>query len=82
MYKWEFDLLDIIHRYDILLTCPRGLTLHSGRIGGATEAAAAGVSRADIKRQGGWASNAVDLYIQPKDGDTAVSKALMRKMRI
>ena len=44
------------------------MTLHSGRIDGATEAASVGVGRADIKELTNWRSNAVDLYIRLKIG--------------
>ena len=59
-----------------------GLTLHSGRIGGATEASAAGVGRADIKELGNWKSNAVDLYIRPKGRILKISRALMSGLRV
>ena len=59
-----------------------GLSLHSGRIGGATVAAGAGVGRAEIKEAGGWASNAVDVYIRPLGGGVEVSKALVKSLRL
>ena len=43
-----------------------GLSLHSGRVGGATEASEAGVTRGEIKEAGGWKSAAVDTYIQAR----------------
>ena len=43
----------------------RKLSLHSGRIGGASEVAAAGAGRAEIMKAGGWKSGAVDSYIRP-----------------
>ena len=58
-----------------------GLTLHSGRIGGATEAALAGVGRADIKQLGNWKSDAVDLYIRPKGRILKVSRALLNGLK-
>lgn len=59
-----------------------GLSLHSGRVGGATEASALGVARAEIKEAGGWRSDQVDLYIHPKGKGKTVSRALMGKLRI
>ena len=58
-----------------------GLTLHSARIGGATEAALAGVKRADIKEAGNWKSDAVDLYIRPKGRVSKVSRALLNGLK-
>ena len=58
-----------------------GLTLHSGRIGGATEAAEAGVGRAAIKEQGGWESEAVDVYIRAKRRGREVTAALVEGLR-
>ena len=57
-----------------------GLTLHSGRVGGATEAAGLGVGRAEIKEAGGWRSEQVDCYIQAKGKGKAVSRALMGRL--
>ena len=59
-----------------------GLTLHSGRIGGATEAAEAGIGRAEIQKQGNWKSRAVDLYIKPKSKIVRVSEALMNGLKL
>ena len=59
-----------------------GLTLHSGRIGGATEAAAAGIGRVDIKELGNWRSDAVDRYIRPKGRIRKVSRALLKGLKI
>ena len=50
-----------------------GLTLHSGGVGGATEAAGFGVGRAEIKEAGGWRSEQVDIYIQAKGKGKVVS---------
>ena len=58
-----------------------GLTLHSGRIGGATEAASAGIGRADIKQLGNWKSDAVDRYIRPKGRILKVSRALLKGLK-
>ena len=55
-----------------------GLTMHSGRIRGATEAASAGIGRADIKELGNWKSDAVDRYIRPKGRISKVSRALLK----
>merc|ERR1712082_360709 len=59
-----------------------GLTLHSARIGGATEAAEAGIGRAEIQEQGNWKSRAVDLYIRPKGKKVRVSEALMNGLKL
>ena len=56
-----------------------GLTLHSGRIGGATVAVELGATREDVKKAGGWKSDAVDVYI--RDREDVVSFILMDKMR-
>ena len=42
------------------------ISLHSGRIGAATAAAEAGLSREFIKPCGGWKSDQVDVYIRPQ----------------
>ena len=60
----------------------RGLTLHSGRVGAATEASEEGVSRDNIKTAGDWRSEAVDVYIKSKDEGKEVSRALVRALRI
>ena len=59
----------------------RGLTLHSGRVGAATEASEEGVSRDNIKKAGDWRSEAVDVYIKSKDQGKEVSRALVRALR-
>ena len=59
-----------------------GLTLHSGRIGGATEAASAGIGRAEIQKMGHWKSQAVDRYIRPKGQLSKVSEALMKGLKL
>ena len=41
------------------------ISLHSGRIGGASEAAAAGAGRAEILKAGGWRSSCVDTSSGP-----------------
>ena len=53
------------------------LTLHAGRIGGATGAARNGISRENIKDAGGWRSDAVDTYIRTERPGVVISdKAL------
>ena len=59
-----------------------GLTLHSARVGGATEAAACGVGRAEIKEAGGWRSNAVDIYVQANGKGKAVNRALVDRLSV
>ena len=60
----------------------RKISLHSGRIGGATEAAAAGAGRAAIMRAGGWRSGAVDTYIRPTEEGQEVSRMLVRRLQV
>lgn len=78
--KYAEARLDLIREQERLGI--EGLTLHSGRIGGATAAAAAGVDRAVIKKQGGWLSDAVDLYIRAEGQDMKVSEALVGQLDI
>ena len=54
-----------------------GVTWHSGRIGGATEASKKGVSRSVIMRGGGWRSSAVDSYIRVEDAGVQMGDALL-----
>ena len=60
----------------------KGLSLHSGRVGGDTEASEAGVTRGEIKEAGGWKSAAVDTYIQARGRGKVVSKALVKGLRL
>ena len=60
----------------------RKLSLHSGRIGGASEAAAAGVGRAAIMKAGGWKTSAVDSYIRPLGEGQEVSRRLVKKLQV
>ena len=60
----------------------RKLSLHSGRISGASEAAAAGVGRAEIMKVGGWKSGAVDSYIRPLGEGQEVSRRLVKKLQV
>ena len=60
----------------------RKIWLHSGRIGGASEAAAAGAGRAAIMRAGGWRSGAVDTYIRPMEEGQEVSRRLIRRLQV
>ena len=53
------------------------VTWHSGRIGGATEAAKKGISRSIIMRGGGWRSSAVDSYIRVEDAGVTMGDALL-----
>ena len=57
------------------------ILLHSGRIGGASEAAAAGAGRAAIMKAGGWRSNAVDIYIRPIGERQEISRRLVRNLQ-
>jgi hypothetical protein len=50
-------------------------TLHSGRIGGATALAAAGLSDSAIKAAGRWKSDAIERYVRPsREEASRVSK--------
>ena len=60
----------------------RRLSLHSGRIGRASEAAAAGAGRAAIMKAGGWRSSAVDSYIRPTEEGQEVSRRLVKKLQV
>jgi hypothetical protein len=52
-------------------------TLHSGRIGGATALAAAGVADSAIMAAGRWKSDAYSRYIRPtRQGAAVAAKAL------
>ena len=53
------------------------LTLHSSRIGGATEGIAVGVSRDNIRVRGGWRSSAMDVYIKPTNAGIVFNDAMM-----
>ena len=53
------------------------ITWHSGRIGGASEAARKKVSRNVIKKGGGWRSSAVDVYMRVTDAGVRVGDALL-----
>ena len=53
------------------------LTLHSGRIGGATEGIEAGVNRDKIRICGGWSSSAMDCYIKPTKSGVVFNNAVM-----
>ena len=50
---------------------------HSGRIGGATEAAKMGIDRSVIMRGGGWRSSAVDGYIRVEDAGVKMGDAVL-----
>jgi hypothetical protein len=53
------------------------LTLHSSRIGGATEGIEAGVDRDKIRICGGWSSSAMDVYIKPVNSGIVFNDAVM-----
>ena len=55
------------------------LTLHSGRIGGATAGVEAGVNKEYLRLCGGWTSSSVDDYIRPKEPGIIFSKAVLGK---
>ena len=71
----------IMMREQVLIGMRR-LSLHSGRIGGASEAAAAGAGRAAIMKAGGWRSSAVDSYIRPTEEGQEVSRRLVKKLQV
>ena len=54
-----------------------GVSWHSGRIGGATEASRMGISRSVIMRGGGWRSSAVDSYIRVEDAGVKMGDAVL-----
>ena len=56
------------------------LTLHSARIGAATEGAKAGVSREFLKACGGWSSGAVDGYVRLQEPGLVFNEAIFRKV--
>ena len=60
----------------------RKISLHGGRIGGASEAAAAGAGRAAIMRARGWRSGAVDTYIRPTEEGQEVSRKLVKRFQV
>ena len=55
------------------------LTLHSGRIGGATAGVEAGVNKEYLRLCGGWSSEAINDYIRPKEPGMVFSKAVLGK---
>ena len=54
-----------------------GITLHSGRVGAATEGVAANVGRDRIRICGGWSSSSMDVYVKPNDSGIAFSNAMV-----
>ena len=54
----------------------RGITLHSSRIGGATEGVEA-VGRDKVRICGGWSSSAMDAYVKPIDAGISFSDAML-----
>ena len=57
-----------------------GLTWHSGRIGGASDAAGAGLNKdLVIKPCGGWRSSAVDTYIRTEGPGVIYSSTMLKK---
>jgi hypothetical protein len=54
-----------------------GITLHSGRIGGATEGIEADVGRDKIRICGGWSSSAMDAYVKPSDSGIVFNNAMI-----
>ena len=67
------DLQEVCRRYAL-----PPLTLHSARIGAATEGAKAGVSREFLKACGGWSSGAVDDYVRLRDPGIVFNQAVFR----
>ena len=55
------------------------LTLHSGRIGGATAGVEAGVNKEYLRLCGGWTSEAINDYIRPKEPGMVFSRAVLGK---
>ena len=55
--------------------------LHSGRIGGATALAAAGLSDAAIMAAGRWKSLAFMVYVRPNSGDSRAVAAALTTMQ-
>ena len=67
-------LRDVVERLGL---DPSEYALHSGRIGGATRMAAAGLSSYDIKQQGRWKSDAMSVYIRTnREAEARASAAL------
>ena len=57
------------------------ISLHSGRIGGATQGALAGLSRQKMKTVGGWkSSTSVDLYTRLERPGVEFSSTMMKKL--
>ena len=57
------------------------ISLHSGRIGGATQGALAGMSQQKMKAVGGWKSSAsVDLYTRLERPGVEFSSTMMRRL--
>ena len=57
------------------------ISLHSGRIGGATQGALAGISQQKIKAVGGWKSSAsADLYTRLERPGVEFSSTMMKKL--
>ena len=54
-----------------------GITLHSGRVGAATEGVAAKVGRDKIRICGGWSSSAMDVYVKPSDSGVDFNNAMI-----
>lgn len=68
----------------MMVTCaggnPAHFALHSGRIGGATQLAAQGLSELQIQRAGRWKSRAFMVYVREAgEGAKSVSEALARE---
>ena len=53
------------------------ITLHSGRVGTATEGVAANVGRDKIRICGGWSSSAMDVYVKPSDAGVSFNNAMI-----
>ena len=56
-----------------------GITLHSGRIGGATKGVEASVGRDKIRICGSWSSSSMDAYVKPKDSGIAFNNAMINR---
>ena len=58
-----------------------GITLHSGRVGAATEGGEANVGRDRIRIRicGGWSSFAMHVYVKPSNSGVAFNNAMIDK---
>lgn len=69
------DLKAVLER----LNLPK-VSMHSGRIGAATAAKEAGVSKDHVRVCGGWKGDMVDHYVRPDKAGLVLSDALLGKL--